>query len=143
MSSILGYIARKRTSQESWRRFRQLENFTWTKVTGRNRLFCAARNCPEFVQDRKSVNDEDDCRTVLPCYLLARRNQTGIRRALTQVAAIQQRDRLTWRRMQEAGPDERIEGCWQRNNPCSPIDATTRAGTCLSGLCHGRHQVQG
>ena len=44
-----GYIAAKRTSRlpVSWQRFRQREEFEWTKVTGWIRLW------PQFTEDLK------------------------------------------------------------------------------------------
>jgi hypothetical protein len=56
---LRGYIAAKRTSRESWRRFRQRDEFEWTKVSG------GIRNYPRFITDRKRVNDDEDFLIVL------------------------------------------------------------------------------
>ena len=56
---VRGYIAAKRTSLETWRGFRQREDFGWTKVTG------GIRCLPIFMEDRKRVQDDEDQFTVL------------------------------------------------------------------------------
>ena len=56
---LRGYIAAKRTSLESWQRFRQRKEFEWTKTTGGIRFW------PQFVNDEESVLDEHDHFTVL------------------------------------------------------------------------------
>ena len=56
---VRGYIAAKKTSLETWRGFRQREDFTWTKVTG------GIRCLPIFLEDRKRVQDDEDQFTVL------------------------------------------------------------------------------
>ena len=53
------YIAAKRTSLESWQRFRQRKEFEWKKITGGIRFW------PQFVNDEDSVPDEHDPFTVL------------------------------------------------------------------------------
>ena len=56
---LRGSIAAKHTSRESWQRFCQREEFEWTKVTGGIRFW------PQFMEDRKRVNDEGDHFTML------------------------------------------------------------------------------
>ena len=56
---LRGYIAAKRTSRESWQRFRQRKEFEWTKITGGIRFW------PQFMHDEESVLDEHDHFTVL------------------------------------------------------------------------------
>ena len=48
---LRGYIAAKHTSRESWQRFRQREEFEWTKVRGWNQFW------PQFMEDRERVLD--------------------------------------------------------------------------------------
>ena len=56
---LRGNIAAKRTSRESWQRFRQRKEFEWTKITGGIRFW------PQFMDDEKCVLDEHDQFTVL------------------------------------------------------------------------------
>ena len=56
---LRGYIAAQHASLELWQRFRQREEFERTKVTGWILFW------PQFMEDRKRVNEKGDHFTVL------------------------------------------------------------------------------